>query len=68
LIVEKDTSQIKIEVNIVFRGTVLPVEHQPLSARTRQLSARLGGADRMLATQPRQGAACCANALGQAGS
>ncbi|MGG5149171.1 nucleotidyl transferase AbiEii/AbiGii toxin family protein [Alcaligenes aquatilis] len=37
LIVENDTSQVKIEVNIVFRGTVLPVEHRPLSARTSDL-------------------------------
>ncbi len=37
LIVENDTSQVKIAVNIVFRGTVLPVEHRPLSARTSDL-------------------------------
>lgn len=37
LIVENDTTQVKIEVNIVFRGTVLPVEHQSLSARTSNL-------------------------------
>ena len=37
LIVENDTSQVKIEVNVVFRGTVLPVERQPLSARTGDL-------------------------------
>lgn len=37
LIVENDTSQVKIEVNIVFRGTVLPVGHRPLSARTTDL-------------------------------
>ncbi|MBI2307119.1 MAG: nucleotidyl transferase AbiEii/AbiGii toxin family protein [Rhodocyclales bacterium] len=37
LIVENDTSQVKIEVNVVFRGTVLPVEHKPLSAKTSDL-------------------------------
>ena len=33
MIVETDTSQVKIEVNVVFRGTVLPVERKPLSTR-----------------------------------
>jgi len=37
LIVENDTSQVKIEVNVVFRGTVLPVERRPLSAKTGDL-------------------------------
>lgn len=37
LIVENDTSQVKIEVNVVFRGTVLPVEQRPLSPRTGDL-------------------------------
>lgn len=37
LIVESDTSQAKIEVNMVFRGTVLPVQRQSLSARTSDL-------------------------------
>lgn len=37
LIVESDSSQVKIEVNGVFRGTVLPVERKPLRARTRDL-------------------------------
>ena len=37
LIVENDTSQVKIEVNVVFRGTVLPVERKPLSAKTGDL-------------------------------
>ncbi|WP_068809601.1 nucleotidyl transferase AbiEii/AbiGii toxin family protein [Thauera phenolivorans] len=32
LIVENDASQVKIEVNVVFRGSVLPVERRPLSA------------------------------------
>lgn len=34
LIVENDVSQVKIEVNAVFRGTVLPVESKPLTAKT----------------------------------
>lgn len=34
LIVENDTSQVKIEVNVVFRGTLLPVERRQLSRRT----------------------------------
>jgi predicted nucleotidyltransferase component of viral defense system len=34
LIVENETSQVKVEVNVVFRGTVLPVERRSLSART----------------------------------
>src|SRR5690606_27214402 len=37
LIVENESSQVKIEVNIVFRGTVLPVEYRPLSTRTSDL-------------------------------
>jgi hypothetical protein len=37
LIVENDTSQVKIEVNAVFRGTVLPVERKPLNARSGDL-------------------------------
>lgn len=37
LIIETDTSQVKVEVNVVFRGTVLPVEHRPLSAKTSDL-------------------------------
>jgi hypothetical protein len=37
LIVENDKSQVKIEVNTVFRGTVLPIERRPLNARTRDL-------------------------------
>lgn len=34
LIVENDTSQVLIEVNAIFRGTVLPIERRRLSART----------------------------------
>ncbi len=37
LIVENETSQVKIEVNVVFRGTVLPVERRSLSRRTSDL-------------------------------
>lgn len=37
LIVENETSQVKIEVNVVFRGTVLPVERKPLCAKTGDL-------------------------------
>lgn len=37
LIVESETSQVKVEVNVVFRGTVLPVIRQPLNARARDL-------------------------------
>jgi hypothetical protein len=37
LIVENDISQVKVEVNVVFRGTVLPAERRPLSARTSDL-------------------------------
>jgi len=37
LIVENEISQVKIEVNVVFRGTVLPAERRTLSARTRDL-------------------------------
>lgn len=37
LIVENDTSQVKVEVNVVFRGTVLPATRSPLSARTSDL-------------------------------
>lgn len=37
LIVENETSQVKIEVNVVFRGSVLAAERQALSARTSDL-------------------------------
>lgn len=33
LIVASETSQVKVEVNTVFRGSVLPPERRPLSAR-----------------------------------
>lgn len=37
LIVENEASQVKVEVNVVFRGTVLPIERRPLSSRTGDL-------------------------------
>ena len=37
LVIENETSQVKIEVNVVFRGTVLPVERRPLTAKTSEL-------------------------------
>jgi predicted nucleotidyltransferase component of viral defense system len=37
LIVEDDENQVKIEVNIVFRGTVLPVEKRMLCAKTAEM-------------------------------
>lgn len=37
LIVENEGSQVKVEVNVVFRGTVLPAERRPLSTRTSDL-------------------------------
>jgi predicted nucleotidyltransferase component of viral defense system len=37
LVVENETSQVKIEVNFVFRGTVLQSERKPLTAKTSEL-------------------------------
>jgi predicted nucleotidyltransferase component of viral defense system len=37
LVVEAAQAQVKVEVNVVFRGTVLPVERRALSAKTAQL-------------------------------
>ncbi|MBN9463819.1 MAG: nucleotidyl transferase AbiEii/AbiGii toxin family protein [Burkholderiales bacterium] len=37
LIVENDTSQVRIEVNVVFRGTVRPAERRSLSAKASDL-------------------------------
>ncbi|MCP1305511.1 nucleotidyl transferase AbiEii/AbiGii toxin family protein [Halomonas sp. R1t8] len=37
LIAENESSQVKVEVNVVFRGTVLPATRSPLSARTSDL-------------------------------
>ncbi|MCY1275375.1 Nucleotidyl transferase AbiEii toxin, Type IV TA system [compost metagenome] len=42
LIVENESCQVKIEVNVVFRGTLLPPERRMLSARTsRQFGVEL---------------------------
>lgn len=37
LVVGNDVSQVKVEVNLVFRGTVLPVEQRALSTKTADL-------------------------------
>jgi predicted nucleotidyltransferase component of viral defense system len=37
LIAENETSQVKVDVNVVFRGSVLPVIRRSLSARTSDL-------------------------------
>ena len=37
LLIEDESSQIKVEVNVVFRGTVLPTERRALSNRTAQM-------------------------------
>ncbi|CAM5780622.1 hypothetical protein CCAE64S_00582 [Castellaniella caeni] len=37
MIAENEISQVKVEVNVVFRGTVLAVERSPLRARTSDL-------------------------------
>lgn len=37
LIVENEASQVKVEVNVVFRGTVLPPQRRSLSAKTSEL-------------------------------
>lgn len=37
LVIENETSQVKIEVNFVFRGTILPPEKKPLSPKTSDL-------------------------------
>ena len=34
LLIENDDSQVKVEVNVVFRGTVLPIERRPLMPKT----------------------------------
>ena len=39
LIVENEANQVKIEVNVVFRGSVLSVERRPLSAKAAICSA-----------------------------
>lgn len=37
LLVEREDSQVKVEVNTVFRGTVLPIERRTLSPRTAEM-------------------------------
>lgn len=37
LLIDDGNSQVLVEVNTVFRGTVLPVEKRPLSARTAEM-------------------------------
>ncbi len=37
LLINSDDSQVLVEVNVVFRGTVLPVERRQLSPKTRQM-------------------------------
>ena len=37
LVVENDRSQVKVEVNVVFRGTVLPVQRWPLTPLTSEM-------------------------------
>ncbi len=39
LIVENNANQVKIEVNVVFRGSVLPVNQRPLNTKTSDLFA-----------------------------
>lgn len=34
LLVENESNQVKVEVNVVFRGTVLPIERRALTSRT----------------------------------
>ena len=34
LLIENESSQVKVEVNVVFRGTVLPTERRALTSRT----------------------------------
>jgi predicted nucleotidyltransferase component of viral defense system len=42
LLIESEANQVKVEVNVVFRGTVLPTERRALSSRTaRMFSAEL---------------------------
>ena len=55
LIVENDTSQVKIEVNVVFRGTVLPVERRTLSAKTWSASTSRRRSSRATSCMPASG-------------
>ncbi len=38
LLIERDDSQVKVEVNVVFRGTVLPIERRMLVRVRRELT------------------------------
>ena len=37
LLIENESSQVKVEVNVVFRGTALPTENRALTSRTAQM-------------------------------
>jgi predicted nucleotidyltransferase component of viral defense system len=37
LLIEREDSQVKVEVNVVFRGTVLPIERRMLTPRTAEM-------------------------------
>jgi predicted nucleotidyltransferase component of viral defense system len=37
LLVENESSQVKVEVNVVFRGTVLPTERRALASKTAEM-------------------------------
>jgi predicted nucleotidyltransferase component of viral defense system len=37
LVIENDSSQVKVEVNAVFRGTVLPTERRALASKTAEM-------------------------------
>lgn len=37
LLIEREDSQVKVEVNVVFRGTVLPIERRPLTSGTAEM-------------------------------
>lgn len=37
LLIEREDSQVKVEVNVVFRGTVLPIERRPLTPGTAEM-------------------------------
>ena len=37
LLIERDDNQVKVEVNVVFRGTVLPIERRPLTPGTAEM-------------------------------
>ena len=37
LLIEREDSQVKVEINVVFRGTVLPIERRALTTRTAEM-------------------------------